>query len=676
MRQVFNLQTYDSWGGALGLHVDGIKRPETAEPREGLEPVVLIDEHGRSWRQYASDDLTEELGAKPTAEQIDTRAHALHGARLDAAEAYLEQCREIGSRTRGPKTQKPIAGFLIAGLPRYGARNAWSQWISDAETMQLDQLRTEQARVTLEYTTAALRFILDRAGPGTMLVRCGIHQDEAAPHAHAFLVLADTDGRLGWNRIGQAFGVDKGALVPERRSEKALGRHELGRALQTQFHRDVASRFGLERGGEGGTSKRTEVDREKGLALRIEEERQEADREAEQRVQDERERARRHEQNLVAAHEAQLLYERAERRTITGQRDEGRQDLAAAQKSLEAAKTEAGEKLKTAQDRIARLEADMNAARGAEQHQKALVSAADKALAAEKTRSERLGSDVSAARQAVSAAERDADARDAEWKAALPKVRAEAVDARDAEWKAALPKVRAEAVDARDAEWKAALPKVRAEAVDARDAEWKVTLTENDRGWRADIAKLQNDNLGLLERNIALQDQVTGAEGSAGSRLLKLHNLQVDLKRSDEQVVSLRAERDQAQATVAALKQDVATERRGGEAAEHRAVTFEGERDQARTTLQEFKAWCTDLAAPYIDAVTAERDALLQTVAELQDRIKKLVGPKVSEPAPREVAPASSRDRPTSPPTAIPVRPDPVAAYLKSRLHNRVVPQR
>ena len=485
--------------------------------------------------------------------------------------------------------------------------------------MQLDQLRTEQARVTLEYTTAALRFILDRAGPGTMLVRCGIHQDEAAPHAHAFLVLADTDGRLGWNRVGQAFGVDKGALVPERRSEKALGRHELGRALQTQFHRDVASRFGLERGGEGGTSKRTEVDREKGLALRIEEERQEADREAEQRVQDERERARRHEQNLVAAHEAQLLYERAERRTITGQRDEGRQDLAAAQKSLEAAKTEAGEKLKTAQDRIARLEADMNAARGAEQHQKALVSAADKALAAEKTRSERLGSDVSAARQAVSAAERDAD---------------------------------------------------------ARDAEWKVTLTENDRGWRADIAKLQNDNLGLLERNIALQDQVTDAEGSAGFRLLKLHNLQVDLKRSDEQVVSLRAERDQAQATVAALKQDVATERRGGEAAEHRAVTFEGERDQARTTLQEFKAWCTDLAAPYIDAVTAERDALLQAVAELQDRIKKLVGPKVSEPAPREVAPASSRDRPTSPPTAIPVRPDPVAAYLKSRLHNRVVPQR
>ena len=123
---------------------------------------------------------------------------------------------------------------------------------------------------------------------------------------------------------------------------------------------------------------------------------------------------------MVAAHEAQLLYERAERRTITGQRDEGRQDLAAAQKSLVAAKTEVGEKLKTAQDRIARLEADMNAARGAEQHQKALVSAADKALAAEKTRSERLESDVSAARQAVSAAERAADARDAEWKAALP----------------------------------------------------------------------------------------------------------------------------------------------------------------------------------------------------------------------------------------------------------------
>ena len=595
IRQVFNLQTYDSWGGALGLHVDGIKRPETAEPRDGLEPVVLIDEHGRSWRQHASDDLTEKLGAKPTAEQIDKRAHALHGARLDAAEAYLKQCREIGSRTRGPKTKKPIAGFLIAGLPRYGARNAWSQWIPDAETMQLDKLRTEQARVTLEYTTAALRFILDRAGPGTMLVRCGIHQDEAAPHAHAFLVLADTDGRLGWNRVGQAFGVDKGAPVPERRSVEALGRHELGRALQTQFHRDVASRFGLERGGDGGTAKRMEVDREKGLALRIEEERQEADREAEQRMQDERE-------------------------------------------SLEAAKTEAGEKLQRAQDRIARLEATMNAARGAEQHQKALVSAADKALAAEKTRSERLESDVSAARQAVSAAERDADARDAEWKAALPKVRAEAVHARDAEWKAA--------------------------------------LTENDRGWRADIAKLKSDNLELLERNNALQDQVRDAEGSAGSRLLKLQNLRADLKRSVEQVVSLRAD-------VAALKQDVATERRGGQAAEHRAVTFEGERDQARMALQELKAWCTDLAAPYIDlaapyidAVTAERDALLQTVGELQDRIKKLVGPKVSEPAPREVAPASSRDRRTSPPTAIPVRPDPVAAYRKSRLHNRVVPQR
>ena len=110
----------------------------------------------------------------------------------------------------------------------------------------------------------------------------------------------------------------------------------------------------------------------------------------------------------------------------------------------------------------------------------------------------------------------------------------------------------------------------------------------------ARLRKLKSDNLELLERNNALQDQVRDAEGSAGSRLLKLQNLRADLKRSDEQVVSLRAD-------VAALKQDVATERRGGEAAEHRAVTFEGERDQARTALQELKAWCTDLAAPYID---------------------------------------------------------------------------
>ena len=630
MHQVFNLQTYDSFGGPLGLHVDGITRPETAEPRDGLEPIVLLDEHGISWCEHARNALTAELGIEPATEQIDQRAHALHQARLDAATAYLEQCREVGSRTRGPKTKKPIAGFLIAGLPRYGARNVWTQWIPDAETMPLDQLRAEQARVTLEYTTAAVQFILDRAGPGTMLIRCGIHQDEAAPHAHAFFVLADTEGHLGWNRVGQAFGVDKGAPVPQRRSDAALGRHDLGRALQTQFHRDVASRFGLDRGGEDGTSTRTEVDREKGLALRIEEERQEADREAEQRVQHERERARQREQDLAAAHEEQLQDERAERRTITLERDEARQNLAAAQKSVEEAKTEAGEKLS--------------------------------ALAAEKIRSERLESDVSAARRAVSAAKRNAATRVSE-----------AVAARDVEWKAVLQKrdekVRDEAVAARDAEWKAALQK-RDERV--RDE----ALAENDRAWRAKVDKLQNENLELSERHIALERQVREAEGSASSHLLKLHSLQTDLKRSDEQVVSPRTERNQAQAAVVTLKQDAAAERSGREAAEHRAETLEGERDEARTTLQKLQDWWTNEAQPYMKAVTAERDALLQTVAQLQDRIKTLVGPKVSEPAPRAAAAIPSRDRRTSPPAAVPVRPDPVAAYRKSRRPSRVVPQR
>ena len=288
--QVLRVSKVSSVGGNLGKHIDGGRRPETAMPRningEILKPVVLLGADG--------EEITDEEAA----------------TRRDEAASYIQECRskkhqvrrkgkEVVESVRGPKAA-PCMSILAAGPPRYGDDDAWDQnkvgaWAADT-----------------------VKWVLQRAGKGARLAHCALHQDEAAPHLHIELVVADERGRLGWNRIRDRFGEEwqtsreqeterywKGeqewmrkhggpprSSVRDPSASPPLPRIQEGRlrgpalmsAMQTNYYRDVAHLHGLERGEIGSTAVHAPVDRAKGLELRVSEERRRADERADERI--------------------------------------------------------------------------------------------------------------------------------------------------------------------------------------------------------------------------------------------------------------------------------------------------------------------------------------------------------------------------------------------------------
>ena len=229
-------------GAALERHLTGDTRPTTARPREGIPPVEFLDADGKVIDRAASDAGAQE------------------------AMKYAAACRRVGKRTRGRKAE-PVVQFLIAGMPRFGDDAGWKSMNGDVRVPPV-RLKLGCSR---QYHRAALDWLLKCAGPGSRLVRAVIHNDEAAPHMHVQIIAADEQQRLGWNRIRGGF------------ASAAVGRGEHARGLaemQDRFHAEVASVFRLERGGDVSGAARTAkgrrheaVDRERGLELRLDEER-------------------------------------------------------------------------------------------------------------------------------------------------------------------------------------------------------------------------------------------------------------------------------------------------------------------------------------------------------------------------------------------------------------------
>ena len=167
------MERVEGAGGALGKHIDGDgKRPETAAPRvlvgadgveEKLKPVVLLDDEG---------------------EEIDLAAAK---TRTTEAQKYMQKCRR--KKTRG---RQPMGGstWVFAGPPRYDSEDAWSS----------TEVRSWAADCT--------KWLKKRSGKGSRIAHCALHQDEAAPHLHVTVIVADEQGRLGWNRIRKNFGVE------------------------------------------------------------------------------------------------------------------------------------------------------------------------------------------------------------------------------------------------------------------------------------------------------------------------------------------------------------------------------------------------------------------------------------------------------------------------------------
>ena len=214
-------------GGGLGKHIDGETRPESAAPREldveggekvALEPVVLLDGEG---------------------EQIDQETAK---ERVGAAQGYMRECRRKKTRGRQPMG---ATTWVFAGPPRYDGEKEppWS---------------AEKVRA---WSKDCVEWLVDRAGPGSRLAHCALHQDEGAPHLHATLIVADEQGRLGWNRVRNRFTV------------KGKTGQLLMSGLQDNFHEAVGRKHELERGEVGSTREHAPVDRELGIRIRVEEER-------------------------------------------------------------------------------------------------------------------------------------------------------------------------------------------------------------------------------------------------------------------------------------------------------------------------------------------------------------------------------------------------------------------
>jgi len=247
MQQVLRFSKTAEVRGGLAAHVDGRTRPESAHPRDHLEPVILLGPDGAV---LSMDDATR---------------------LLHEAATYAADCAEgPGRSTRGRKPQA-CGEFMIGGLPAYQKTAEWGALIERVASLdpwdvpQIDtaEYRQLQERITLAYTRDALEWLLRAAGPGSTLAQCGIHQDEGAPHAHGRIVMADSRGRLGWNRVRPGF-------MPGLESPDDLRRRKGMSAMQNFFHEAVAASWGMERGEAGGHH--APIDRDKAIEQRIEEE--------------------------------------------------------------------------------------------------------------------------------------------------------------------------------------------------------------------------------------------------------------------------------------------------------------------------------------------------------------------------------------------------------------------
>ena len=375
-----------------------------------LKPVVLLGADG--------EEITDEEAV----------------TRRDEAASYIQECRskkhqvrrkgkEVVESVRGPKAA-PCMSILAAGPPRYGDDDAWDQ----------NKVRA--------WATDTVKWVLRRAGKGARLAHCALHQDEAAPHLHVELVVADERGRLGWNRIRDRFGEEwqtSGEQAEEQdwkeererarkhggpprltvRSPSApppLPRIQKGRlqgpalmsAMQTNYYRDVAHLHGLERGEIGSTAVHAPVDRAKGLELRVGEERRRADERADERATvaeqaaDERERAA--DERAAAAEQAEKAADKRERAA-----DERAAAAEQAEKAAEQAEQAADKRERAADERAAAAEqaADERATATEGRVATAEQAADERATAAEQAADER----ATATEGRVAAAEQAADER-------------------------------------------------------------------------------------------------------------------------------------------------------------------------------------------------------------------------------------------------------------------------
>lgn len=208
----FELRDRSALTGALAAHVLGHSRPETAAPRPGLEPVLLL------------------LGKRSQ-------------QKINEAIAILDS-------TYRHHRAKPIVEAVIAGPPPYGQTDSWS---------------TEQVQELLDET---IRFLTQML-PGAFVYAAAIHQDEGAPHGHIFFLPRTRDlGAISWNRAAaEAVGMKPPGAGAEGRAQQ----RRIGSAWQDAYFVQVASRLNLGRGQRGSTRRHHAINRVRAAEMRAEE---------------------------------------------------------------------------------------------------------------------------------------------------------------------------------------------------------------------------------------------------------------------------------------------------------------------------------------------------------------------------------------------------------------------
>ena len=198
---------------ALAAHIAGTKRPDTAVPRPGLEPTVLMDEWGKP------------IGEDEAAGQLDRAKKSMVAAKA------RHKRRGIGGRK-----PTPCGEWVFAGVP----------------------LGTPPDKVQ-EWATASVSWLKDRLPDQCRFGVVSLHQDEAHAHVHVLIGFQTADGLYGWNR----------AQKNTRWARGGRRRADLMSAMQDDYHRVVGSRFGMERGQVGRGGGNEPLDRSESLRRRV-----------------------------------------------------------------------------------------------------------------------------------------------------------------------------------------------------------------------------------------------------------------------------------------------------------------------------------------------------------------------------------------------------------------------
>lgn len=205
MKQKFRVQSLKNITGAIAEHMLGERRPPNAKPREGLEFVEHLGSDG---------------------EPIDRMSA---GKMLFAANELLREERE-------KRRKEKRGGYRASGIIDFFAGGpTWK----------------DEKNLRGEFAATFVKWIRDKLGPRSKIAIAAIHNDETAFHVHVVAVCVSPEGRFGWSHVASTIG---------EADYKGSQRLFLS-GLQDAFHRNVGSKFGIERGAKLDGTKFAPVDR-------------------------------------------------------------------------------------------------------------------------------------------------------------------------------------------------------------------------------------------------------------------------------------------------------------------------------------------------------------------------------------------------------------------------------